>query len=326
MSGPKVGIWLIGAWGHLGTAIFVTLAGLLRQVFPTDGLVTEQPEFAGLELMDWSRFVLGGHEIRKTSSVVEARNLFAGSTAITAERFADLAPAMTDWDRNVRTGTLLNCGPAIENRASTATLKTKGESPRAALRRLSTDFEEFRRAASLESLIVVNIASSESAAAPGCRGLLCSELLQMLANADRSPIPTSALYAVAAMQSGASYLNFARSLGSHVRPLEELALQTGSLHMGREGRSDLASVGLLKTPPAIEQGPGRESLQKARTVLDVCRLCEREHRRKQAGVLSQFACFFERPMGDDSGDIASQLAHLRNWIDRVSSESHERSC
>jgi myo-inositol-1-phosphate synthase len=220
---------------------------------------------------------------------------------------------------------LLNCGPAIENLASTATLKTKGESPRTALRRLSTDLEEFRRAASLESLIVVNIASSEPAAAPGCRGLSCGELLQVLENADRSPIPTSTLYAVAAMQSGASYLNFARSLGSDAKALEELALQTGSLHMGRQGRSDLAAIGLLKTPPAVEQGPGRDSLEKARTVLDVCRLCERQHRRQQAGVLSQFACFFERPMGDDSGDIATQVADLRNWIDRVSSESHETS-
>jgi myo-inositol-1-phosphate synthase len=227
---------------------------------------------------------------------------------------------MTDWDRNVRTGTLLNCGPAIEVLASTATLKTRGESPRGALRRLSTDLEEFRRAMSLEAIIVVNNASTEPAAAPGCRGLSCSELLQMLENAERSPIPTSTLYAVAAMQSGASYLNFARSLGSDVRALEELALQNGSLHMGRQGRGDLASIGLLSTPLAHEEGSGNDSLRMARTVLDVCRLCEREYRRKQGGVLSQFACFFERPMVTGLGDMANQVADLRNWVHRVSAE------
>jgi len=66
MNGRKIGIWLIGAWGQIGTALTVVLAGLHSRTIATGGLVTEQPEFAGLELAEWSRFVLGGHEIRKT--------------------------------------------------------------------------------------------------------------------------------------------------------------------------------------------------------------------------------------------------------------------
>ena len=67
MNGRKIGIWLIGAWGQIGTASAVVLAGLQRRTIATDGFVTQQPEFTGLDLVDWSRFVLGGHEIRKTS-------------------------------------------------------------------------------------------------------------------------------------------------------------------------------------------------------------------------------------------------------------------
>ncbi|HEV7999557.1 MAG TPA: myo-inositol-1-phosphate synthase, partial [Planctomycetaceae bacterium] len=68
MSGGRIGIWLIGAWGRLGTAVAVTLAALQGRTISANGLVTEQPEFARLDLADWSRFVIGGHEIRKTSS------------------------------------------------------------------------------------------------------------------------------------------------------------------------------------------------------------------------------------------------------------------
>src|SRR5262249_54665019 len=130
-------------------------------MIPTSGFVTEGPEFARLGLADWSRFTLGGHEIRKTSATVEARNLLAGSTTITSEQLAGLAPTMTDWDRNVRTGTILNCGPAIESRASTATLKTRGERCGAAVRRLALDLNEFRSAAGLAHLVVVNVATVE---------------------------------------------------------------------------------------------------------------------------------------------------------------------
>ena len=96
--------------GQIGAALAVVLAGLQARTGATDGFVTEQPEFAGHNLIDWSRFVLGGHEIRKTSYAVEARSLFAQSKTITAERLAELSPVLSDWDRNVRTGAVAEFG------------------------------------------------------------------------------------------------------------------------------------------------------------------------------------------------------------------------
>jgi myo-inositol-1-phosphate synthase len=312
MNGRKIGIWLIGTWGQIGTALAVVLAGLQSRTIATGGLVTEQPEFAGLELAEWSRFVLGGHEIRKTSSTVEARNLFIKSKTVTAERLAALAPTMRNWDRNVRTGTLLNSGPAIESRASTATLKTRSERPSAALQRITVDLEEFRTSAGLDHVIVVNVASVD----PGflnCDRLSWGELLESLERSDLSPVSTSVLYAVAALQSGCSYVNWMQSSGPNLRALEDLAIEKSALHMGQGGRTDLVSIGLLNTAADDDR------MRSASALLDVVRLCEREHRRGVSGAMAFLSSFFERPLGNPPDDIAVQRALLYDWARRVSS-------
>jgi myo-inositol-1-phosphate synthase len=274
--------------------------------------VTEQPEFAGLDLADWSCFVLGGHEIRKTSLTVEATNLFVKSKSVTAERLAELAPAMSDWDRSVRTGTLLSSGPAIQSRANTATLKTRSERPSAAVQRIAVDLEEFRASAGLEHSIVVNVASVDPAIL-NCDRLSCGELLESLERSDLSPVPTSALYAVAALQSGYSYVNWTRSTGPNLHALEDLAIEKAALHMGREGRTDLVSIGLLSAAVADER------LRPAHGLLDVVRLCEREHRRGRSGLMAFLSCFFKHPLGGRPGDVAAQRALLYDWARQVSS-------
>ena len=94
MSGRNIGIWLIGAWGRVGTALAVVLAGLQSRATAPDGLVTEQPEFAPLALTDWTSFVVGGHEIRKTSAAVEAQNLFGGARSISDDLLNAIGPSL----------------------------------------------------------------------------------------------------------------------------------------------------------------------------------------------------------------------------------------
>jgi len=318
VSGGKIGIWLIGAWGQLGTTLAVTLAGLQNRTISTQGLVTEQSEFDQLQLADWSHFAIGGHEIRKTSTTVEARNLFVDSppvidsNSVTAERLAALARAMTEWDRNIRTGTLLNSGPAIESRASTATLKTRSERPRAALQRIAVDLQEFQSSLGLSQVIVVNVASAEPPVA-NCDRLSGGQLLELLESSDLSPVSTSVLYAAAALQAGHSYLNWTHSTGPNLGPLAELALANGALHMGREGRTDLVSIGLL------DSADDDERLRPAKSLLDAVRFCEREHRRGGAGLLKFLSCFFQHPMGNGPDDVASQRTLLYDWARQVSS-------
>ncbi len=314
MSSRRIGLWLIGAWGRLGTSVAVTLAGLQSRTIAANGLSSGQPEFARLDFADWTSFVIGGHEIRKTSALVEARNLFTGSATVTSEQLTALTTVLTDWDRNVRTGTLLNAGPAIESRANTATLKTRGERPRAALQRITVDLEEFQKSSDASHVIVVNIASVEPLM-PNEDVLSCSQLLDLLENSTTSPVSTSVLYAAAAVQAGHSYLNWTPSKGSNLSALDELAIAKGALHMGREGRTDLSSLGLLTASDEDEQ------VRAAKALLDAARFCEREQRRGTSGLMSFLSCFFQQPTGDPPDDVASHRALLYDWARQVSSAS-----
>ncbi len=237
MNDDKIGLWLIGAWGGISTTVATGLAALRQGLVPTVGLVSELPRFARLDLAGWDRFVLGGHEIRKTSYLVEARNLLVNSHVFTADLLAKTADSLAAFDKNVRTGTLVNVGQTIESLASTSTLKTRGERPGAAIDRIAADLEEFRADHALTHIIVLNVASTEPPAAAGLDALSWIELADRLESAERSPVPASTVYAVAAMKAGCSYVNFTPSLGSDLRAVRELAVETGSLHMGRDGKT-----------------------------------------------------------------------------------------
>jgi len=237
MAGDKIGIWLIGAWGGVATTVATGLASLQRGAANSAGLVSELPRFSRLDLAGWDRFVIGGHEIRKTSYAAEALNLHNQSRVFTREILQHARPALEEFDRNVRTGTLINVGPTIESLASSATVKTRGERPAVAIARITADLQEFRDRLDLAHVIVVNVASTEPPIAGAAHDLAWPELARTLEASPASPVPASTLYAVAAMRSGCSYVNFTPSVGSDLPAIKELALEQGALHMGRDGKT-----------------------------------------------------------------------------------------
>jgi len=316
MNKGRFGIWLIGAWGGVATAAAAGLASLQRRVPDVGGLISELPQFARLDLADWDCFVLGGHEIRRTSYRVEARSLVANSQLFAAERLEKIAATLDAFDKNVRTGTLINVGSAIESLATAATLKTRGERPRAAIERITADLREFRVSHSLEHVIVVNLASTEPTTMVEVTGLSWPALARVLDQAEHSPVPASTLYAVAAMQAGCSVINFAASLGSDLPALGELAAATGTLHMGRDGETGESPLTSQRAPLWHEC----DSVRGAASVLDLARFGEREHRRGKSGLMTFLSPFFKRPMGTETGDLRGQSARLDAWADEVSRE------
>ena len=77
----RVGLWLIGAHGGVATSVVVGLAALQRQWTESCGLVSELPIFEDLNLIDWKNMVVGGHDIRQTDSLSEAKKLASGMMA-----------------------------------------------------------------------------------------------------------------------------------------------------------------------------------------------------------------------------------------------------
>jgi myo-inositol-1-phosphate synthase len=237
MPSPTTGIWFIGALGGIATTVSVGLASLRKKLSDEAGLVSALPRFQKLNLAEWSTLTIGGHEIRESTYAAEAQQLREKSGVFTSEQLQAVQPALDEFDRNVRSGTLINVGPTIESLSGGTALKTRGERPAAALERISADLVEFRRQHKLAHVIVVNVSSTEPPVSGDARQLTWAVLKQKLDRDAASPVPASSIYAVAAMQSGCDYVNFTPSVGSDLSALEELALEKGVLHVGRDGKT-----------------------------------------------------------------------------------------
>lgn len=237
MADDRIGIWFIGALGGISTTVSVGLAALQNRLSEQVGLVSALPQFAKLGLADWSAFTVGGHEIRESTYAAEARQLHQQSGVFDDALLAAVQPALEEFTRNVRPGTLINVGPTIESFAGPAVLKQRGERPAAAIERISADLREFRSAQRLNHVIVVYVASTEPAIGPEASKLTWPVLQKMLDRDETAPVPASTIYAVAAMLCGCDFINFTPSAGSNLPALEELALKQGVLHVGRDGKT-----------------------------------------------------------------------------------------
>jgi myo-inositol-1-phosphate synthase len=237
MKKDRIGVWFIGAWGGVSTTAAVGFAGLQTGVTDEVGLVSALPKFQNINLADWDQFVIGGHEIRDTSFEEAAQTLYKQSNVFSPQLLEAVKPVLAEFDKNVRPGTLINVGQTIESLAGDDTKKNKGESPAVAIERISADLKEFRESNDLAHVIVVNVASTEPPLENDLQELSWAELSKELEGAESSPVPASSIYAIAAMLSECSHVNFTPSVGSNIPALEELALQQGVLHVGRDGKT-----------------------------------------------------------------------------------------
>ena len=159
MSG-KTGLWLIGCQGGVSTTVAVGVSALRKGAMPNTGLVSAKSEFAGLEFVDWSNVVIGGHEIRDISSVDAARELVETSRAIPAHLFEVAKTDLEQIDADTRPGVVLNAGSIIKSLASEkrcipcATVND-------AIKTLQGHWDEFKSAHGLDQIIVVNLSSTE---------------------------------------------------------------------------------------------------------------------------------------------------------------------
>ncbi|HTI51340.1 MAG TPA: inositol-3-phosphate synthase, partial [Planctomycetaceae bacterium] len=237
MSQPTTGIWFIGALGGISTTVSVGLAALQKKLNDEAGLVSALPQFAKLNLANWTSFTVGGHEIRETDYATEARNLHDKSGVFGEALLREVLPVLEGFNKNIRPGTLINVGKTIESLASGTALRQKGEKPAAAIERIAADLAEFKKNHKLDHVIVVNASSTEPPVTNEARELTWQALKQKLDREAASPVPASSIYAVAAIQSGCDYVNFTPSIGSDLPALEELARERNVLHVGRDGKT-----------------------------------------------------------------------------------------
>ena len=235
MSAEAIGMWLIGAKGGVATTAMTGLAALARQAVEPIGLVTALDPFTQLDLVGFDQIVVGGHDIRSGRLEDEARRMWVESRAITPELLAGASDFFAAVETRLRPGTIVAAGDKICELADPAVVAVV-ETPRAAIARIRADIEAFAAANRLRHVVVVNVASTEPLAPLPIPGSY-RDLAPLLDSAQTCPVPASSLYAIAAFEAGASYINFTPSTGSTPPALCELAMQQGVPHTGCDGKT-----------------------------------------------------------------------------------------
>lgn len=239
----RVGLWLIGAFGGVGTTVALGLAALRRGLCSTTGLVTALPLFAGLDLDEPGQFVLGGHDIRRTNYRQSVQEFQQRANVFDRDLTDACQEDLEAWSANVRPGTVLGSGDTIARLADLPEVQ-RFQEPAAAVAQIQQDLQNFRAAQRLDQVVVVNIASTE----PPFPLSDVHQSLERLRNPQqcqqRLILPASALYAWAAVDLGWPYVNFTPSLGASFPAIQELAQQRGAALAGQDGKTGET---LLKT-------------------------------------------------------------------------------
>ena len=236
MPTGRIGLWLIGAKGGVATTVMTGLAAVSRGLIPPIGLVTETAPFQGLGLSSVDQIVIGGHDIRPGGLAAAARQMWTDSRAISPELLAATSADLEAIETRLRPGSVLAAGETIAALADSTTA-ARQETPRQAIDRIRADISDFADAANLDRVVVVNLASTEAPWSQPIPDDFCDVAAQLKQATVNSPLPTSSLYAVAAFEAGAAYINFTPSTGATPLAIDALARQQGLPHAGCDGKT-----------------------------------------------------------------------------------------
>ncbi|MDA0658851.1 MAG: inositol-3-phosphate synthase [Planctomycetota bacterium] len=232
----RIGVWLIGGRGGVAITTMVGLAALRKGLTATNGLVTALPEFKHLPFLAWDQIIVGGHDVRDIPLQVGAQELVEKSRALSGELLRQVRSDLVRVEKNMRPGILFNVGDTIRQLA-TPELKSTQEKPPAGIERVQHDWQDFAKREKLDRLIVVNLASTEPRLAEDKLPKRWRELRKTIHSAKACPLGASSLYAIAAFESGHSYINFTPSTGASPDAIQELAMDRGCCHVGQDGKT-----------------------------------------------------------------------------------------
>jgi myo-inositol-1-phosphate synthase len=233
----RVGLWLIGAYGGVGTCVALGLSALRHQQIDSTGLVTALPFFERQGLNSPDQFVLGGHEIRKSHFLKTIDDFQLRSGIFDDALVNACAEDLNNWAKDVRPGTIINSGETIRGLTDWDAVPT-GELAAEAIRRLGADLRNFKTKHDLQQVVVVNVSSTEPPTPLGEIHQSIASIRQAWVNrVDPSPLPASSLYAWAAVENGFPYVNFTPSLGGSFPAFRSLLTEHRGLLAGQDGKT-----------------------------------------------------------------------------------------
>lgn len=234
VTGPRTGVAIIGLGGAVATTAIAGIEQLRLGTIGTDGLpLAHRTELAPYESLVFGGWDLDGGDLAKAAAVhrvIEPAQLDA-----VAEPLASITPwpAVADpaYCRNAVGANVVPVGPLRERVAH-----------------LRDDLRRFREERSLDTVVVVNLASTESW--PDRTSAILGDLdtFEKGLDLDDPVITPGMVYAYAAITEGCPFVNFTPSLGPDVPALLELAARENVPVAGKDGKTGQTMVKTVLAP------------------------------------------------------------------------------
>lgn len=242
----RVGVWLIGAYGNVATCAVAGAAAVSRRLFDATGLVTQTPGLAGLPLARVNDLVFGGHDVREGSLVRSAKEFGDRNGLLTPELRRAISADLRRADKEIRPGLLADAPESV--RAMARPELRKAEPLAAQVARVQADLRGFAKRNRLADVIVVNLSSTESTPhdAPALRSL--AAFRQALSKSRAAGVPSSVVYAYAALDAGFPFIDFTPAVAAGCAPVREIAQARRLPHMGRDGKTGETLVKTVLAP------------------------------------------------------------------------------
>ncbi|MEW9528307.1 inositol-3-phosphate synthase [Microbispora sp. NPDC049125] len=212
----STGVWLMGARGSVAVTAVTGALAVRAGLAGTTGCVTELPPLRDAGLPALSELVFGGHDIAPTPLVKKAEAL-ADAGVVPASLVRALHDELADADREIRPL------PSARTQAETADL-------------IAADIEAFRERHHLTRLVVVNVATTETAPPPH-PAHADPGMLEAALGGDEAVLPPSSLAAYAAFLAGCAFVDFTPSTGARLPALDRLAARHGVPYAGHDGKT-----------------------------------------------------------------------------------------
>ena len=227
-------LWLIGAYGIVATTTAVGGKAVEKGLINKTGLVSELPQFDGIDDYAKLSFEFGGHEIRNLDKNLSQ----AAYMHWEKNRHYDasiLKEIKHDLEKvNAKKGTALACGTGIEELGKIQSLENDGLSLREIVERIERDIRKFKN----NDTVVINVASTEPVAKLNEKYHNSIEGFEEMIDEDKKEFASaSMLYAYAAIKNKIPYGNFTPSIGSSLPALKKFAIENDVPDAGNDGKT-----------------------------------------------------------------------------------------
>lgn len=232
---PKVGVWIIGVYGSVASASIVGAKVITRGLMKPTGLITELPEVEDVKFLPFDQMVFGGHDVCK-GSVRESFTNLSKAAHIDCKLIDDVSNELDAVEGEVRMGTALGCGKVISEVADMS-VDIDYIPLVEATKKLTDDISAFKKKHNLQSVVVVNLSSTEPPPLIGAHTETLDGFERALQSDRNDLLCASMLYAYAAFKSGCPFINFTPSAGASIPALMELAKKQQVPYVGNDGKT-----------------------------------------------------------------------------------------